>query len=126
MFGRRVIMTAMSDRWLLWSPRILGILVSVFLGMFALDAFSPAQPLLEAVPGFFIHLIPALTVLGVVIVSWRREWIGGLACIGLAIAYALSVGARHADWALAISGPLLVVGTLFLWSWQHRRLLPTR
>jgi hypothetical protein len=119
-------MAAMSDRWLLWSPRILGTLVSVFLGMFALDAFSPGKPILESVPGFFIHLIPALTVLGVVILSWQREWIGGLACIGLAIAYALSVGARHADWALAISGPLLVVGTLFLWSWQHRRLLPTR
>jgi hypothetical protein len=101
-------------------------LVSVFLGMFALDAFSQSQSMLEAAPDFFIHLIPALTVMGIVIVSWRREWIGGLACIGLAIAYALSVGTRHADWVLAISGPLLVVGTLFLWSWQHRRLLPTR
>jgi len=118
-------MAAMSDRLLLWSPRILGTLVSVLLGMFALDAFSPEKPILEAVPDFFIHLIPALTVLGLVILSWRREWVGGLACIALAVMYALSVGSRHADWVLLISGPLLIVGALFLWSWQHRRLLGT-
>ena len=118
-------MAAMSDRLLLWSPRILGTLVSVLLGMFALDAFGPEKPILEAVPDFFIHLIPALTVLGLVVLSWRREWVGGLACIALAVLYALSVGSRHADWVLLISGPLLIVGALFLWSWQHRRLLGT-
>jgi hypothetical protein len=116
-------MPTMSDRLVLWSPRILGILVSVFIGMFALDAFSPEKPIVEALPDFFIHLIPALTVLGLVALSWRREWIGGLACIALAVMYALSVGSRHADWVLLISGPLLIVGALFLWSWQHRRLL---
>jgi hypothetical protein len=116
-------MPAMSDRLLLWSRRILGILVSVFIGMFAPDAFSPEKPILEALPDFFIHLIPALTVLGLVSLSWRREWIGGLACIALAVMYALSVGSRHADWVLLISGPLLIVGALFLWSWQHGGLL---
>lgn len=116
-------MSAISDRLLLWSPRILGILVSVFIGMFALDAFSPEKPILQALPDFLIHLIPALTVLGLVALSWRREWVGGLACIALAVMYALSVGSRHADWVLLISGPLLIVGALFLWSWQHRRLL---
>jgi hypothetical protein len=116
-------MPMMSERWLLWSPRILGILVSVFIGMFALDAFGPGKPILQVLPDFFIHLIPALTVLGLVALSWRREWIGGLACIALAVMYALSVGSRHTDWVLLISGPLLVVGALFLWSWQHRRLL---
>ena len=33
-------MTATSGRLLVWSPRIIGILVSLFIGMFALDAFS--------------------------------------------------------------------------------------
>lgn len=114
-------MSAMSDRLVLWSPRILGILVSAFLGIFALDAFSPQEPILDVLPNFFIHLIPALIVLGFVALSWLREWIGGLACIALAVLYALSVGARHPDWVFGISGPLLIVGALFLWSWQHRR-----
>ncbi|MBI2616142.1 MAG: hypothetical protein HYW52_10825 [Gemmatimonadetes bacterium] len=48
-------MTEMSRTLLLWSPRVLGILVSLFLGMFALDAFSEGKGLvlveLGAPPG---------------------------------------------------------------------------
>lgn len=115
-------MSAMSDRLLLWSPRVLGVLFSLFISLFALDAFSPAKPLLEALPGFFVHLIPALVLLALVVTSWQREWIAGVAFIVLAIVYSLTVGRGHADWVLAISGPLLIVGALFLWSWQHRLL----
>jgi hypothetical protein len=118
-------MSAMSDRLLLWSPRVLGVLLSLFIGVFALDAFSPAKPILEALPEFFVHLVPALVLLALVVTSWQREWIGGLAFIGLAMVYALTVGRGHADWVFVISGPLLIVGALFLWSWQHRRLLRT-
>ena len=118
-------MAAMSDRLLLWSPRILGIVVSVFIGLFALDAFSPAKPIQEALPDFFVHLIPAATVLALVIMAWRWEWIGGLAFLGLAVIYSLIVGREHADWALVISGPLLILGALYFWSWQHRRLIRT-
>jgi len=116
-------MSEISDRLLLWSPRALGIVVSLFIGVFALDAFNPAKPILEALPDFAIHLVPALVILALVVASWQREWIGGLGFIGFAVLYSLAVGARHVDWVLAISGPLLVVGVLFLVSWQHRRLL---
>ena len=116
-------MPAMSDRLLLWSPRILGILVTFFIGMFALDAFEPTKPIQEALPDFLIHLIPAAAVLAFVIVSWRSEWIGGLAFVAVAAIYSLTVGGEHADWALVISGPLLILGALYLWSWQHRRIL---
>ena len=118
-------MRAMPDRLRLWSPRILGILASIFIGMFALDAFGTAGPMREAFPDFLVHLIPAATVLALVIVSWRWEWIGGLAFAGLAISYSLIVGREHADWALVISGPLLILGGLYFWSWQHRRLTRT-
>jgi len=114
-------MSEISDRLLRWGPRVLGVLVSIFLALFALDAFRPSQSVLEALPDFSIHLIPAVAVMVLVIVSWRREWIGGLAFIGLAIVYALSVGSRHVDWVLLISGPLLTVGALFFWSWYRRR-----
>lgn len=104
-------MTTTSGRLLLWSPRILGILVSMFVGLFALDA--------QALPDFVIHLVPAVLLLALVAASWRWEWIGGVAFIGLAVAYATMMARGHLDWMLVISGPLLVVGTLFLWSWRH-------
>jgi hypothetical protein len=113
-------MTTRPDRLLLWSPRILGIFVSLFLGLFALDAFDGRKPFLAALPDFFIHLIPAVVVLALVAASSRREWIGGLAFMGLAVLYAMTA-AGHLDWVLVISGPLMVVGVLFAWNWFHHR-----
>ena len=112
-------MTTTSEWLLLWSPRVLGILVSLFIAMFALDAFNEGKPLLASLPDAIVHLIPALVLLAVVLASFQRQWIGAVAFIGLAVVYAVSVKGRL-DWVLTISGPLLAVGLLFLWSWFHR------
>ena len=114
-------MATTSRRLLVWSPRILGILVSLFIGIFALDAFSQGAPFFEALPDFFVHLIPSVVLLAVVGASWRSEWIGGLVFMGLAILYALTMPRDRLDWMLLISGPLMVVGALFQWSWHRRR-----
>lgn len=110
-------MTAASGRWLLWSPRIVGILASLFIGMFALDAFSEGKPFVQALPDFLIHLTPALVLLAIVGASFRWPWIGAVAFIGFALLYAITMSRGRIDWMLTISGPLLVVGALFLWSW---------
>lgn len=95
--------------------------MSLFLSLFALDAFATGKPLLSALGDFAIHLVPAAVVLAVVVVAWRRPWFGGIVFILFAGVYALSVGSRL-DWMVAISAPLLTVGLLFLWSWRtHRR-----
>ncbi|HKV98419.1 MAG TPA: hypothetical protein VJN96_01285 [Vicinamibacterales bacterium] len=113
-------MATTSDRLLLWSPRILGLLVTVFIGMFALDAFSEGKPFLTALLGFVIHLLPALVLLGIVVASFRRPWIGAMGFIGLAVYYTLAMSRGRLDWILAIPGPMLVVGGLFLLSWWRR------
>jgi hypothetical protein len=119
-------MTRTSARLLLWTPRLLGILVSLFIGMFALDAFSEGRPFLEALGAFAVHLVPALVLLGVVAAAWRWEWIGGVAFVGLALYYAWLVAPRgRYDWILVISGPLLVAGVAFFWSWRHHGALRT-
>jgi len=111
-------MTKTSARWLLWMPRVFAILLGLFLGLFALDAFSEGKPLVQALADFVIHLAPAAVLFGVVALAWRREWIGGTAFVGLAIAYATSNMSRP-DWILTISGPLAIAGALFFWSWRH-------
>ena len=97
----------------------------LFIGSFALDAFSHGLSFVDALPGFLVHLIPAFVLLALVAVSWRWEWIGGVAFIGLAVVYAVTMATGRLDWMLAISGPLLVVGALFLWSWLHHGELRT-
>ena len=99
-----------------WAPRLLGIGVAIFLSLFALDAFGQGRPWREATADFVIHLTPAALILAAVVASWRREWIGAVAFVGFAIGYA-SLALNRPDWILAISGPLFLVGILFLASW---------
>jgi hypothetical protein len=111
-------MTTNSAHLLLWAPRVLGILVCIFLSLFALDAFREEKPFVQAFLDFLIHLAPAALLLAIVAASWRREWVGGIAFVALAVAYGTIVTNRL-DWILVISGPLFIVGMLFLWSWRH-------
>jgi hypothetical protein len=113
-------MTARSVRLWLWIPRILGIVVSLFIGMFALDAFARGEPMGQVLGEFVMHLIPAFILLAAVAASFRRAWIGGVTFTALAVIYAVTVPNWRVDWLLAISGPLMLVGVLFLWSWFHR------
>lgn len=109
-------MTTSARRLLLWGPRVLGVLVGVFLALFALDAMG------EGIPALLLHLVPAAGVLLLVAASWRWEWLGGTAFVVLAAAYGgLSWRRGHMDWLLIVSGPLLIVGVLFLLSWRFRK-----
>lgn len=107
-----------TSTFVLWAPRILGVAVALFIGLFALDAFGPGKSLGRALLDFAVHLVPALLLLAIVGASWRRPWIGGFAFVGFALYYAARVS--RMDWILVISGPLLVVGLLFLWTWWRQ------
>jgi len=110
-------MTTTLERLVWWGPRISGMLIAGFLSLFALDAFN-GRSFLEALPAFAIHLIPSLLVLGVVAIAWRFEWIGAIGFVTLAVLYAVRVHGRI-DWIAVISGPLILVGVLFLVSWRY-------
>ena len=110
----------MRSRLLLWIPRVLGILVCVFLSVFSLDAFANGKTMIQAISDFAIHLAPALILFAVVVVSWQRPWVGGVVFTVLAVGYAY-VTRAHPSWILVIAGPLLAVGILFIWSWRHGR-----
>ena len=107
-------MTKSALKLVLWTPRILGIVVSLILGVFAFDAVD------EGIAAFLLHLAPTVLLLLVVAASWRWEWVGGAVFIILAVLYGVPAWSRG-DWLLVISGPLLLVGLLFLWSWRHHR-----
>jgi hypothetical protein len=117
-------MSRQIDDLILWSPRVLGILVCVFLSMFALDAFGPGRTAIQALPDFALHVAPMLILLVVVGVSFRWAWVGGLGFTLLAAAYAY-VARAHVSWIMAVAVPLLLVGLLFFVSWRHRMRLGT-
>ena len=99
-----------------WIPRIIGILLTLFIGMFALDAFDPRLTLLQQFMDFLVHLIPAYVVLATVLIGWKWDLAGCLVYLVLALFYAFWAY-HHPMWILGISMPLLVLSVLFFISW---------
>ena len=116
-------MNKLSSSLLLWSPRVLGILVCLFLSVFALDAFGGGKTFLQGLRDFLLHISPMLILLGVVALSWRWKLVGGIVFSALSVAYAYFAYyvRHHPEWIPTIGGPLLLVGVLFLLSWLHHR-----
>ena len=100
----------------------LGIGVCLFLSVFALDAIGTGEPWLTQLGNLAMHLVPVFVLAAIIALSWRREWLGAVIFTGLAVWFAWLARA-HASWIATVSGPLLVVGLVFFWSWRHRRRL---
>jgi hypothetical protein len=96
-------MSPRASRALRWAPRILCSAYAGFLSVFALDALAGGQTVAETASALLLHLLPAvLVVLGALYVSWawgRFPW----------FVY------------LAVAGPLVLIGGLFLASSLARR-----
>ena len=120
-------MNTSIKRALFWTPRILCILFAIFLSLFALDVFSEGYGLGETILALLIHLVPVYIVVIVLVIAWRWEWVGAILFIALALFYLdWSRGRFHWSAYLVISGPLVLVGILFLFNWIYRARLRTR
>lgn len=106
----------MSIRKLLyWSPRLLAVLYALFISLFALDVFSESYSITETIVAYFMHMLPTLAVVIMLLIAWRWELIGGLMFVLLAGAFVLFFGrGDDLDTSLILAGPLFVVGILFL------------
>ena len=107
--------------FLYWAPRSLTILFILFLGLFALDVFGEDHGFWGTLVALFMHLIPNLVVLTILILAWRWEWIGALLFGGLGGFYILwAWGKFHVSAYFFISGPLFLIAILFLAGWMLR------
>jgi hypothetical protein len=121
-----IAMKEFTKHWLFWTPRVLCILFAGFLSIFAADVFGEHYGFWKTLLALVMHLIPTWIVLIVLVVSWRREWVGGTLFIALGALYLIwSWGRFHWSAYLAISGPLLLIGVLFWVNWLHRAQLRT-
>jgi MFS family permease len=114
-------------RLLFWAPRILCILFAVFVSLFALDVFGEGYGFWGTMLALLMHLIPTGVILIVLAISWRWEWVGGILFTALGALYLAMFWGRF-DWSayLLISGPLFLVGALFLINWLYRAELRTQ
>ncbi|MDD4995556.1 MAG: hypothetical protein PHW53_03785 [Patescibacteria group bacterium] len=115
------------NKFIYWTPRILSIMFILFLMLFSLDIFDMDLNFCETLVGLFMHNIPALFLLIILIISWKYEIVGGIAFILAGLLYILLLamnpvfGWYMLSWPVTISGPAFLIGTLFLVGWFLKR-----
>ncbi len=107
-------------RVLFWAPRILGILFAIFISVFALDVFEEGYGFWETILALLVHLIPTAILVAVLVISWRWEWVGGVLFPALGVLYLVMAKGFHWSAYLMVSGPLFLMGVLFLVNWLYR------
>lgn len=114
------------NKGLYWTPRILSIIFICFLALMSLDVFGSGLSFWQIVVALFMHNLPALLLLVILIISWKHEIVGGVAFIlaGLVyIALLMRLLMRNPfkwymlSWAIQISGIAFLIGVLFLIGW---------
>ena len=107
---------------IVWIARVLTIVFAAFITMFAADVFSEGYGFWQTVLALIMHLIPTFLVVVLLLLSWRYEWIGGIAFCALAVVYAI-VAINRLHWiAIAIiGGTMLLMGVLYLVGWFQKK-----
>ncbi len=118
-------------KFIYWTPRILAILFILFLAMFSLDIFEGNYGFWGTIVGLFMHNIPALVLLIVLLISWKYEVVGGIVFILAGLLYSgisiiriimsNPVEWYMLSWSLQIAGPAFLVGILFLIGWFKKK-----
>jgi hypothetical protein len=117
-----------SKKLLYWTPRALCIVFIILTSFFALDVFGESKSIWETILALLMHLIPTFVLVVVLVITWRREWIGGILFNFLAILYVVWAWGRFPlATYLLMAGPLIVIGMLFFLNWKYREdLRPSR
>jgi hypothetical protein len=106
---------------LLWTPRLLSILLIAFLALFSLDVFGTGAGFWATLAGFLIHNLPAIALIILLILAWRWEWVGALAFLGFGTWYLVAVRGQDVIAYLLLAGVPMLIGVLFLLGWVWRK-----
>ena len=119
-----------AGKFIYWTPRVLSIILIFFLAFMSLDVFSSELSFWQTLGALFMHNIPALILLIVLLISWKYEAVGGIAFILAGIFYiawllmtAITTGFvwYYLLWAVPISGMAFLIGILFLIGWFKKK-----
>lgn len=115
-----------TEKFIYWTPRILSIGFIIFLALMSLDVFTSTIGFWETLFALFMHNIPALTLLIILLIAWRYEIVGGIGYILGGLLYIILLIQNpfqwyYIAWAAQISGVAFIIGALFLVGWFNKR-----
>jgi hypothetical protein len=110
-----------------WAPRAAAILIIFFVGLFSLDVFEIKASPLELLGGFFMHNLPSLGMLVLLIFAWKRPVVGFMAFGAAATLFALFFVRSLSDLPnlLLFVLPILLVAFLFYADWKWLKPQPS-
>lgn len=110
-------------KWIYWTPRIAGIVLTLFVALFALDVFEMGGTVWQQIGAFIMHALPSIIMGVILVIAWRWEWVGAAAFL-LAALFFLRTLLGNPEGALGMlllfSGPMLVVAAAFWLNWKWR------
>ncbi len=110
-------MTNTNNIALIWTPRVLMIILIIFFSLLSLDVFNMEAPLLNKIGGFLIQMIPSFCLIALLALSWKKPYWSGIVCIILSVVFTVFFRTYASIYTfLAISVTTAVCGILFLYS----------
>jgi hypothetical protein len=114
------------NKFVYWIPRILSILLIIFLSLFSLDVFGNNYGFWGTMLALFMHNIPSIALLIILVISWKHEIVGAIAFFLAGLSYIALLPMNgfqwyELAWAIQISGPAFIIGILFLIGWMQKK-----
>ncbi len=117
------------NKFVFWTPRVLSIIFIFLVFLMSFDVFKQNNFSWKIILGFLIHNIPTFLLIILLIISWKKEIVGGIGFILAGLIYAGLIlkniilnGFKwyYLNWILQISGICFFIGVLFLINWKQR------
>jgi len=101
-----------------WTPRILCILLALFLSFFSFDVFGLGTNAWKTALAFIMHNIPTIIIVLVLIFSWKRSWLGAICFTIIGIVFFFLMPGKSTSLILVL--PIIGIGVLFYLNWLFR------
>jgi hypothetical protein len=112
------------EKYIYFTPRIAGLLIALFIGLFALDVFDMPGSVWQKIGAFLMHAAPALVMLVLLVLAWRWPWVGtvtfGVAALLFLFLTVIGGGQFSLGNLLLFALPLSLVAALFWLNWRWR------
>ena len=104
-----------------WTPRVICILFALFLVIFSFDVFEGAHGFWDIALGLLMHNLPTIGLFVTLYFTWRREWIAAIIFPAIGVAFDVAFwGKGPLLNYILLTGPLFLLGILFLVNWIYR------